>query len=103
MAINPRSVRESHLRMGTTPEADSVRAMRNVELMREQELLGRFPDLKNSKSDFFRGAALRYGSLVRAGMKPAEAIEMAARETAAQFIRDGRIYHSQASNRAKTQ
>jgi hypothetical protein len=60
-------------------------------LSKEQELVRRYPDLKKKTSEFFKATARRYGRFVQAGVPPTEAMVIAAEETAAQFIREGKI------------
>ncbi len=63
--------------MALLRQAQSSRA---AMLVREQELLARYPDLKKKDSEFFKATALRYGPLFKAGMPAEEAMEKAAQD-----------------------
>lgn len=60
-------------------------------LTKEQDLIGRFPDLKNKNSEFFRATALHYGDLVKAGTPQSVAMELAADKAELDLMRTGKI------------
>lgn len=60
-------------------------------LTKEQELIGRYPELQNKKSDFFKQTAVHYGELVRSGTPPAIAMELASEKTELGLMREGKI------------
>lgn len=72
-------------------EVETLINNRAASLTKEQELIGRFPDLKNQKSDFFKSTAANYGDLVKSGVPAAKAMELAAEQSELAFIRDGKI------------
>jgi hypothetical protein len=57
---------------------------------KEQELKKQYPELNDSKSEFFKLTADNYGVLVKAGTAPAVAMEMAAAQTELQLLREGK-------------
>lgn len=61
------------------------------QLTKEQELIGRYPDLKAKGSDFFKATALHYGALIKDNVSPAVAMELAAEKTELEFMRAGKI------------
>jgi hypothetical protein len=60
-------------------------------LVKEQELLTRYPDLKNRSSDFFKTTAAHYGALVKGGTPPNVAMELASEKAELDFMRAGKI------------
>ncbi|HWE51392.1 MAG TPA: hypothetical protein VG273_16490 [Bryobacteraceae bacterium] len=60
-------------------------------VQKEQELMGRYPGLKDRSSDFFKQTALHYGTLVKSGVAESVAMEVAAERTELQLMRDGKI------------
>jgi len=62
-----------------------------TQLTKEQELIGRYPDLKKKDSDFFKSTAIHYGSLVKDGTPQAVAMELAAEKTELDFMRAGKL------------
>ena len=64
---------------------------RAASLLKEQELLGKYPDLKDKKSEFFRETAQAYGELIKAGVSPNVAMELSAERTELAFMREGKI------------
>jgi hypothetical protein len=73
---------------------DEVEALINTHaasLTKEQELLGRYPDLKKKDSEFFKATALHYGDLVKAGTPQAVAMELAAEKAELDFMRTGKL------------
>jgi hypothetical protein len=78
--------------------ADEVRNTVNSkasEMVKEQELVGRYPDLKDRDSDFFKATAAAYGVLKEQGVPEAQAMEIAAERTELSFMRSGKIKTSQ--------
>jgi hypothetical protein len=72
-------------------EVESLINAKATQLTKEQELIGRYPDLKKKDSDFFKSTALHYGALVKDGTPPAVAMETAAEKTELDFMRAGKI------------
>lgn len=64
---------------------------RAAQLTKEQELLGRFPDLKRKDTEFFKATAGYYGDLVKEGVPQSKAMELAADRAELEFIRSGKI------------
>jgi hypothetical protein len=58
---------------------------------KELELTTEYPDLKNKKSEFFQATAIHYGNLVRSGTPQPMAMELAARQTELQFLKEGKM------------
>jgi len=58
---------------------------------KETELLGRYPDLKDKNTPFFKATANYYGGLVRGGTPQHIAMELAAEKTELEFMREGKI------------
>ena len=61
-----------------------------TEVQAQQQLVTRFPDLKDEKSDFFKATALAYGELKKQGVGDVLAMQMAAQQTALEFIEEGK-------------
>jgi hypothetical protein len=72
-------------------EVEALIANRAASLTKEQELLGRYPDLKKKDSEFFKATALHYGDLVKAGTPQAVAMELAAEKAELDFMRTGKL------------
>lgn len=62
-----------------------------TQLTKEQELIGRYPDLKKKDSEFFKSTALHYGELVKDGTPQSVAMELAAERTELELMRAGKI------------
>lgn len=72
-------------------EVEQLIENRAASLTKEQELMGRFPDLKNRNSEFFKATALQYGELVKQGMPAGLAMESAADKAELEFLRSGKL------------
>lgn len=72
-------------------EVEALIDTRATSLTKEQELIGRYPDLKKPTSDFFKATAAHYGDLVKGGTPQAQAMELAAERTELQWMREGKI------------
>jgi len=75
-------------------QKDEVEALINskaAQLTKEQELIGRYPDLKTKGSEFFKATAAHYGSLVKSGTPEPVAMELAAEKAELDFMRSGKI------------
>jgi hypothetical protein len=73
---------------------DQVEAMVNTkaaQLAKETELVGRYADLKDQNSDFFKATAAEYGELVKGGVPQHLAMEMAAERAELRGIRSGKL------------
>jgi hypothetical protein len=55
----------------------------------------RYPDLADPRSEFFKLTADIYGPLYKAGMHAHAAMERAAQEAEAQFVREGKLVANQ--------
>jgi hypothetical protein len=55
---------------------------------KEQELMSRHPDLKRTRSPFFKATPLLYGTMVKAGAPSHEALDLAAQKAEEQFRAD---------------
>lgn len=75
----------------TRDEAASMVETRAKALTKENDLIGQYPDLKNSNSEFFKATALHYGELVKEGIPQTAAMSLAAEKAELQFIRGGKI------------
>ncbi|HEY3885066.1 MAG TPA: hypothetical protein VGL62_07655, partial [Vicinamibacterales bacterium] len=60
-------------------------------MVKEQQLVEQYPDLRKKDSEFFKATAIAYGDLVKQGVAPGVAMEMAAERTELKFMRDGKI------------
>lgn len=72
-------------------EVETLINSKAASLTKEQELMTRFPDLKDKKSEFFKTTAGYYGDLVRAGTPQAVAMELAADKAELDLMRSGKI------------
>jgi hypothetical protein len=75
-------------------QKDEVEALINTkaaQLTKEQELIGRYPELRQKTSDFFKTTASFYGDLVKSGTPQALAMELAAEKTELEFMRSGKL------------
>lgn len=72
-------------------EVETLINQRATSLTKEQELIGRFPDLKNKASEFFKATAAHYGDLVKAGTPQTVAMELAADKAELDLMRSGKI------------
>ncbi len=72
-------------------EVESLINTRAASLTKEQELIGRFPDLKKKDSEFFKATAAHYGDLVKNGTPQAVAMEIAADRAELEFLRSGKL------------
>jgi hypothetical protein len=72
-------------------DVDATVNAKASELVKERELMETYPDLANKSSDFFKSTALHYGNLVKQGVSPAAAMEMAAERTELNFLREGKM------------
>jgi hypothetical protein len=64
---------------------------RATQMTKEAELIGRFPDLKNQQSEFFKETAQHYGNLKAQGVPQHLAMEMAAERVALSHIESGKL------------
>jgi hypothetical protein len=60
-------------------EVDAKVESRAQQVVREAELVGEFPDLRDDKSEFFKETAVEYGNLVKQGVPSGVAMGLAAR------------------------
>lgn len=72
-------------------DVESMIDSRTARVTKEVELIGRYPDLKNKSSDFFKATAQHYGSLVKEGIPQSVAMELAAEKAELEFMRSGKI------------
>lgn len=72
-------------------EVDQAVNSKAQQLSKEQELSSKYPDLKNSKSDFFKATALHYGDLIKNGVPETLAMEVAAERAELEGIRSGKV------------
>ena len=72
-------------------EVETLINQRATSLTKEQELIQRFPDLKDKTSDFFKQTAGYYGDLLKQGVPQATAMELAADKAELALMRTGKI------------
>jgi hypothetical protein len=72
-------------------EVDARVNARASTLVKEQELIAQYPDLRKKDSEFFKATAMHYGDLVKSGTPQALAMELAAQKTELEFMRSGKI------------
>jgi hypothetical protein len=72
-------------------DVESMMDQKYTAVTKEAELTTEYPDLKNKKSEFFQVTAIHYGNLVRSGTPQPMAMEMAARQTELQFLKEGKM------------
>lgn len=72
-------------------QAETIVNAKATELAKERELMEQYPDLGNKSSEFFKTTAGHYGELVKSGVAPALAMEMAAERTELALIRAGKM------------
>jgi hypothetical protein len=79
-------------------DVEAMIETRAAQMTKEVELVGRFPDLKNQQSDFFKETARAYGEFKNQGVPQHLAMEMAAERVALVFMEAGKLKtRSQAS------
>ncbi|MBV9448556.1 MAG: hypothetical protein JO345_21940 [Streptosporangiaceae bacterium] len=71
-------------------EVEQITDAKAQAFAKEQQLLKEYPELGDHKSDFFKATAQHYGHLVKSGVAPAVAMELAAERTELAQIRDGK-------------
>jgi hypothetical protein len=76
-------VRKSDMESTVNSKASQVTA--------ETQLVKQYPDLADNKSEFFQSVSENYAALIKEGVKPVLATQMAARETERQFLLAGKI------------
>jgi hypothetical protein len=64
---------------------------RATSLTKEQELIERYPDLRQKNSDFFKATAAHYGELVKSGTPAVLAMELASEKAELDFMRSGKL------------
>ena len=72
-------------------QVDSKIETRAQQLVRENALVEKYPDLKNHDSDFFKATAENYAALKKQGVSETMAMEMAAERTELKFLREGKL------------
>jgi hypothetical protein len=84
-------------------DVETMIESRATQMTKEAELLGRFPDLRNQGSDFFKETAIHYGNLKNQGVPQSIAMEMAAERVALNFMESGKMKtRQQSSDEQKT-
>lgn len=71
-------------------EVDSKVNAKAAALQAEQELYASYPELKNTKSEFFTATAMEYGALVKEGVPESAAMRLAADRVALREIQGGK-------------
>lgn len=85
-------------------EVDQAVNNKAAQLSAEADLIGRFPDLRNKDSEFFRATAAAYGELKRQGVPEALAMSLGAERAELQGYKGGTIKTaSQRTADAKTE
>jgi hypothetical protein len=72
-------------------DVDATVQAKAAELAKERELMETYPELSNRNSEFFKTTAMHYGTLLKAGVSPAVAMELSAEKTALTFLREGKM------------
>ncbi len=72
-----------------------------AEMIREQAVMARYPDLKDKSSEFFKETAKQYNSLKSEGVSGSIAAELAAERAELVLIRTGKIKVETAADKSK--
>jgi hypothetical protein len=71
-------------------DVDAKVEARAQQLVKETQLVGQYPELKDPKSEFFKSTAAHYGQLKKQGVGEALAMEIAAQRTRLELLESGK-------------